>query len=172
MELIMIGALSVAIAAVSYFVISFYRDKTEDIKLIQGTLDDHVKSARLINQRFNAEEEKIKELQKDNLELYGEIALICKKLDLLDEAQAHLSVKKPEKQETKKRDQKEKAIKLINEALTQSSLSFSEIVDFLDQKKISLKKSTISVYLSNDERFESKDGKWQLKKTNESIPGA
>lgn len=101
-------------------------------------------------------------------DLCDEVNLLRKKLELLEEIQTHLSPKKPEKQEPKKRDQKEKAVKLISEALEQSPLSFSEIVDFLDQKKISLKKSTISVYLSNDERFESKDGKWQIKKLDES----
>lgn len=137
----------------------------EEIFLLKDVL---AKNHILLSERIGEQEKIIDLMKKDDLELYGEVALLWKKLELLDEAKTHLPIKESDKQEPKKRDQKEKAIKLIKEALAQSPLLFSEIVDFLDQKEISLKKSTISVYLSNDERFESKDGKWQLKKLDES----
>ena len=127
-----------------------------------------VKTVNAINTRVNKKDQEMKEAENKISYLYDENALLRKKLELLEEIQTHLSAKKPEKQETKKRDQKERALKLIVEALTYAPHTFAELVMLLDENNVPLKKGTISVYLSNDKRFESKDGKWQIKKLDES----
>ena len=130
--------------------------------------NDLGRTVSAVNSRFDSLEKTIAKLKEENVELYTGVAILHSKLGLIIEANAFGDAEKKKKQEPKKRDQKEKAIKLINEALYKSPLSFSEIVALLDQEGVSLKKSTVGVYLSSDERFESKDGKWQLKKLDES----
>lgn len=161
MELIMISILAALLAFEGWLVLGLYRDRNKDIDVIAKALSS-------LRSRIEKKENSLGKLAEDNLELYGEIGLLRKKLELLEEIQTHLSPKKQEKQEPKKRDQKEKAIKLINEALTYAPHTFSELVMLLDENDVSLKKSTVGVYLSNDDRFESKNGKWQLKESNES----